>query len=306
MCIRWGVWSTALAILASVTLIAAVRVEATASSDDLAAFITRTMADASAAGFVHVRDVRSGAVLAHVDRSPAGGPDPTLGPDTPQAPLSVIKVLVAAAWLEHGFGETAVQCTRPQRRMLVEEMLVSGCDSAGADMAIQLRRRIGPVQVLDDLRADGVAIRLRADAPDEEWGRVLTLGEEQVPVTPARLSAFFAHIGSRGDDLRLVSAHTRLVTALQGVVARGTAAAIKDALAGTSFVLGGKTGTGPGACADHCNGWFAGLVSDASGGRYVILSFVEGQGLGGGPAARIAAEVAKHLAQPAPSEGSER
>jgi hypothetical protein len=56
------------------------------------------------------------------------------------APLSVIKVYVASIWLEHGFREKVVECApsgnRPLRRMRVEEVLVSGCDSAGAEMAV--------------------------------------------------------------------------------------------------------------------------------------------------------------------------
>jgi beta-lactamase class A len=263
---------------------------------DLASFVKQTMADAEAAGFVHVRDVRTGDVLAHVSRTATGADDPALGADSPVPPLSVIKVLVAASWIQHGLADVPVRCTPASRAMLVDEMIESGCDSAGADMAIELRRRIGGAAVLAELRADGVApLSLRADATDAEWGRVLTLGEEQVPVTPACLSAILARIGRRSDAFLEASARQRLLAALESVAQRGTATSIKDALAGTGWRIGGKTGTGPGQCGDHCDGWFASLVSDPTGGRYVVLAFVKERGHGGGVAATLAAKVASHL-----------
>jgi len=139
-------------------------------------------------------------------------------------------------------------------------------------------------------------LSLRVDATDEEWGRVLTPGEEQVPVTRARLSACLAKIARRADRFLAAPARHRLVVALESVVQRGTATSIKQVLAGTDWHIGGKTGTGPGECGDHCDGWFAGLVSDPTGGRYVVLALVIGSGLGGGAAAKLAAKVALHLA----------
>jgi len=88
----------------------------------------------------------------------------------------------------------------------------------------------------------------------------------------------------------------RLVTALDAVVQHGTAASIKDSLANTAWRIGGKTGTGPGDCGDHCDGWFASLVSDHHGVRYVILVFIRGKGLGGGVAAHSSASLAEYLA----------
>jgi beta-lactamase class A len=257
----------------------------------LEAVIRGALADAGASGFVHVREVRTGDVLAHV-----GAPD--LGADTAVAPLSVIKVFVAASWIEHGFGDLPVGCTGPVKRMLVEGMIASGCDSAGADMAVQLRRRIGAQAVLRDLRAFGITrVTLRPDASDTEWGETLTLGEHDVPVTPAAVSTFLRAVGQGSTAPLTATTSTRLVRALEGVVQDGTASSIRSALAGTGWRLGGKTGTGPGQCGEHCDGWFAGLASDGQGGRYVILSFIRGRGPGGGVAAKTTATVAAYLAR---------
>jgi Penicillin binding protein transpeptidase domain len=247
-----------------------------------------------ASGFVHVRDVRSGEILAHVATSDGDARD--LEIDSFVRPLSVVKVLVAMSWLEHGLGALEVPCSRPLRRMQVDEILVSGCDSAGAEMAVSLRRRIGGSEVLRDLRRFGFRhVALRADATDAGWGAALSLGEEAVAVTPRELSSFFAAIGRGGGALCSAATAGRLRSALEAVVARGTATAIEHVLAGTGWSIGGKTGTGPGQCGDHCDGWFASLLSDRSGGRYAILVFIRGKGRGGGVAAGIASSVAKSL-----------
>src|SRR5579863_9683385 len=65
--------------------------------------------DADADGFIHVRDVKSGEVLVHVT-GPATRTEAPLQADSPLAPLSVIKVFVAASWSEHGFGDSLVTC----------------------------------------------------------------------------------------------------------------------------------------------------------------------------------------------------
>lgn len=160
-----------------------------------------------------------------------------------------------------------------------------------------LRRRIGAGQMLRDLRRYGLQdMTLRPDASDTEWGRVLSLGEDELAVTPQQLSAFFSAIGQGGAKLFLKQTAQRLIAALEGVVQRGTAASIKDALANTGWHIGGKTGTGPGQCGDQCDGWFAGLLSDQHHARYAILVFIRGKGLGGGLAARTAASMAEYLA----------
>jgi len=156
--------------------------------------------------------------------------------------------------------------------------------------------------MLRDLRRYGLdGLSLRPDASNTEWGQVLSLGEEHVPVTPQQLSAFMRVIGQGGAGLFSGRTASRLRAALEGVVQGGSADAIKNALAGTGWRIGGKTGTGPGQCGAHCDGWFASLLSDQDRPRYVILVFIRGRGIGGGLAAQTAATVAEFLVEQRPS-----
>lgn len=251
-----------------------------------------------------MRDVNSGQVV-HV--SADGHQDLASSSQVP--PLSVIKVYLAAEWLEHGFGSLSVDCgaesTVPMRRMLVDEVLITGCDSAAKRMAVILRHKLGSGQMLRELRRYGLhGISLRPDASDTEWAQVLSLGEDHVPVTPQQLSTFMRAIGEGGAGLFSERTALRLRTALEGVVQRGTADTIKDSLAGTGWRLGGKTGTGPGQCGAHCDGWFASLLSDQDRPRYVILVFIRGRGFGSGIAAHTAASIAEYLVERRPSANS--
>ena len=209
---------------------------------------------------------------------------------------------MAAVWLEHGFGSTVVDCKlrsggRPARRMLVDDVLSSGCDSAGAAMANILRRKLGAMEVLRNLRRYGLTdLTLRQDASDAEWGSVLSLGEDELTVTPRQLSAFFRAIGETRPKSFSSETANRLRTALEGVVQHGTASSIKDAIADTGWHIGGKTGTGPGRCGDHCDGWFASLLSDESGPRCVVLVFIRRKGLGGEYRPALPHSIANHLA----------
>jgi cell division protein FtsI/penicillin-binding protein 2 len=151
--------------------------------------------------------------------------------------------------------------------------------------------------MLHELRRYGLSgISLAPDADDTEWGQVLSLGEDRA-VTPKQVSAFMRNIGVGGAGLFSEQTALRLRTALEGVVQRGTADTIKNALSGTGWRIGGKTGTGPGQCGDHCDGWFASLLSDKDKSRYVILVFIQGQGLGSGVAAHAAAAIAEYLVE---------
>jgi hypothetical protein len=297
MSTRWRVFLIAF----SVPLLAGLSWSSSAPPDSpLELFARRTLQDAHATGFIHVREISSGKILAHVSNLENIGSEVQLNVDSPVAPLSVIKVYIAAIWLQHGFGGTSVDCTpssgKPVRHMLFEEVLTSGCDSAGGAMAALLRRKLGSAEVLRELRDFGLeGLTLRSDASDDEWRRVLSLGEEKVPATPNQVSAFFAAIGQGGGKLVSPETADALLKGLEAVLQRGTASGIKDALNNTGWRLGGKTGTGPGECGDHCDGWFASLLSDSHGPRYVILVFMQRRGLGGGLPAQTAASVAKFL-----------
>jgi membrane peptidoglycan carboxypeptidase len=163
-------------------------------------------------------------------------------------------------------------------------------------MAVTLRQRFGAQTVLDDLRRLGLAqLSLTADAPDDRWGRVLSLGEEDVTATAGDVSSFLVAIGRDGDRLMQPATARRLRAAMEQVVQRGTAASISDAFSATNWSIGGKTGTGPGQCGSACDGWFAGLLSEKGSARYTVLAFVRARGRGGVVAAQTAAKLAKHL-----------
>lgn len=257
--------------------------------------------DAHAAGFIDVTEVSSGRQIAYAGLTTTGEDDPSLAVDALVPPLSVIKLFVAAEWLDRGFADVVVECYpsggHALRRMRVEEMLISGCDSAGARMATILRQKLGAETMLRDLRRLGLGhLALRSDASDADWEAALTLGERNVPVTAQEVSAFLRDIARDGGTVISADTARRLRNALDDVVSRGTATSIKNELAGTSWRIGGKTGTGPGDCRDHCDGWFASLASDSQRARYVILAFVRGQGLGSGVAAHATATIARSLA----------
>lgn len=263
-------------------------------------FARETLRESAATGFIHVREVSSGRVLAHVSTVEGSDPEAGFAIDSWILPLSVIKVYLAAEWLEHGFGGTVVDCapsaSKPLRHMRIDDMLISGCDSAAAAMATILRHKLGASKMLWDLRQYGIEyLTLDANASDATWGRVLSLGEDGVLVTPRQVSGFFRAVGRGGPDLLSAQTAEKLRTSLEGVVQYGTASSIRDALINTGWRIGGKTGTGPGECGERCDGWFASLLSDQHRPRYVILVFIKGRGLGGGLSARTAALIAKYL-----------
>lgn len=180
--------------------------------------------------------------------------------------------------------------------MLVDDVLMSGCDSAGGEMASILKRKIGPTEVLSDLHRYGLrALVLTPDASDAEWSSVLSLGEDKVAVAPREVSAFLREIGQGHGGLFSPEMARALRAALDGVVQHGTATGIKNAIVNTRWHIGGKTGTGPGQCGDHCDGLFASLLSEGLDVRYVILVYIRSRGIGGGVAARTAALIANRL-----------
>jgi cell division protein FtsI/penicillin-binding protein 2 len=164
---------------------------------------------------------------------------------------------------------------------------------------------------------------LSAKTKDSEWADTLSLGETNFIVTVLHVSRFLQAVGNKGMLLppvarkevsgggntvsntaaiprRIMQENTaiRLQAAMRDVVQRGSARAIAHALDGTGWQIGGKTGTGPGPAAigPQSDGWFAGLVFDPQGGaRFTVATFVRHGGRGGGNAAMISAQIARHL-----------
>jgi hypothetical protein len=156
---------------------------------------------------------------------------------------------------------------------------------------------------------------------DQEWSAALSIGETHMTITLLQVSRFLQAVGNdgvgcspvamravsdlgRGGDCigaqRIVNAFTakELESAFLDTVKRGTANRIANALAGTGWSIGGKTGSGgrPGAPHDQQDGCFAGLIFDSHGkARFTVATFVKGGGIGGGNAAEISAAVARFL-----------
>lgn len=94
----------------------------------------------------------------------------------------------------------------------------------------------------------------------------------------------------------------KLQAAMIDTVLRGTATGIRGRLGG-EWLIGGKTGTGPGDVRPW-DGCFAGLVFDGNRvARYAVVSYIRRGGRGGGAAAELAAELVKSMLIPAGAPG---
>ena len=156
-------------------------------------------------------------------------------------------------------------------------------------------------------------VRISAETGDAEWAQ-LSIGQGPVDVTVIGVSRFIQAIGNDGvmlpptfemelgadppggERVMSVGVAEKLQEAMVRVVQEGTGRSALPALQGTGWRLGGKTGTAQ-VTGRPDNGWFAGLLFDASGNaRFTVVSFVEGGGPGSGAPTAIAAAVARELA----------
>jgi len=127
---------------------------------------------------------------------------------------------------------------------------------------------------------------------DGDWSSALAIGESHMMITPLHVSRFLQAVGNNGllcapvarrmtksagripdpacgAPTRIVGQATakQLMAAMADAVKRGTAIRIANALAGTGWAIGGKTGTGgrAGQPMNEQDGWFAGLIFDRQG-----------------------------------------
>jgi cell division protein FtsI/penicillin-binding protein 2 len=157
-------------------------------------------------------------------------------------------------------------------------------------------------------------VRIGEGTGAAEWGQI-SIGQGPVDVTTIHISRFVQAIGNGGVLLppslewerasnpptgrRIMGEETagRLQVAMRDVVNRGTGRGALSVLRGSSWKLGGKTGTAqvPGAADD---GWFAGLVFDENDrARYTVVVYLRGGGPGGGRPVAVSAGLARHLEQ---------
>lgn len=165
-------------------------------------------------------------------------------------------------------------------------------------------------------------LRMSENTGDAEWAQ-MAIGQGPVDVTVMGVSRFIQAIGNSGVMLpptleselaedpprgeRVMSEQTarKLMDAMKLVVDQGTARAAAGIIGDTGWDMGGKTGTAQ-VAGRADNGWFAGLLFSPEGEPlYSIVSFVEGGGGGGGAPTRIAARVARDIAQNPPVYGGE-
>ena len=247
-------------------------------------------------GAIVVRDVRSGRIRA------------SLQPDAVLLPLSTVKLLLFASYLEHRRG--LPESIRPSPVTLIAR----GSDNAGRTLSLELRHALGEQVLLQDLARFGFpactsgrpadCTTLGAPAADVDWANSMSLGEAGFRVTPLGMSRFLRAVANDGLDggQRMMRAGTAaaLRAAMLDTVQIGTARRVRDRL-GTAGRLGGKTGTGP-ARAHPYDGIFAGLAFDRRGvPRLAFVTYVRGGGPGGGAAAEISADLSRLALIGAPS-----
>ena len=306
-----------------------------------------------------IQDVSTGALIAFASSSPENARDGQLAPNSPVLPLSLNKLLVAVSWWDHNQPDLVFDCVRqpdpsqpPETvKMSVKEMVVSGCDRPGREIAVALRRSIGTDVLLADLRRFGFDAHpgtspepdfwgevdqtfaahltpalahttLGPKVKDKDWADALSIGESHFVVTVLHISRFLQAVGNGGVMSAPIARRTttlmeqrtqptqvtrrimkettaaRLQEAMREVVQRGSAQTIVDALNGTGWQIGGKTGTGPGPApiGPQSDGWFAGLVFDPKGKpSFTVATYVRHGGRGAGKAASLSAEMARYL-----------
>jgi penicillin-binding protein 2 len=100
------------------------------------------------------------------------------------------------------------------------------------------------------------------------------------------------HVANR---VTIDPAHTRLLlTDLNRVVTRGTAASAFRDFGGSIGDVGGKTGTGQSIATADNHAWFAGVVG-ISDPRYVVVVLIDEGGSGGAVAAPVARQIMQYL-----------
>jgi cell division protein FtsI/penicillin-binding protein 2 len=287
-------------------------------------YARESMQQSGLTAIIAVQDVRTGALVA----SAASRPD-VLDVTTQVLPLSFMKVFLAASWWDHHLPDETFDCVEKNGKeprtlhISVHELLVTGCDLPGKQMALALRRAVGGLAMISDLKRFAMgensrsSTTLRADMNDHEWADTWSIGEANVTVTALDISRFLQAVGNRGVVLRpsarlepssaAVNPEPRrmmreqtaalLRSSLLDVVRRGTAKGSDADLEGTNWRIGGKTGSGPLRPGQELDGWFAGLIFDSRGdARFTVATFVRQGGYGGGNAARLSARVARYLA----------
>lgn len=205
-----------------------------------------------------VQNARTGALVAFAAADPI-----KFDVSTPVPPLSVVKLMLAASWWDHGLPENPEFQDAP--RLSIHEMIVTGSDNFGRRMAARLRKSIGTEQVLADFDRYGFSSHqmisepamegtfwaeppkwqtrlipslaytsLTSTASDKDWEDTLSIGEARFTVTALHLSRFLQAVGNDGVMLRptarikRASQHSKASRVMESQTARKLQAAMRD------------------------------------------------------------------------------
>jgi cell division protein FtsI/penicillin-binding protein 2 len=159
-------------------------------------------------------------------------PNSALAVTSPILPLSVSKVFLAASWWDHEAEAVASKACKSKGCMSdaeVHEMMVTGSDSVGKKLALELKQAVGGEKVLKDLKAYGFPAEtanhstsdenfwgfiepvlrdklipgdaytsVKSNATDEDWASAFSIGESGFSVTLLHVSRFMQTIGNGG------------------------------------------------------------------------------------------------------------
>jgi transpeptidase family protein len=172
-----------------------------------------------------LQNVGTGALVAFAASDPA-----KFNVTTQLLPLSPVKLMAAAAWLEHAGARDA------ENEGLLADSIISGNDNAGRKIAGALRHAAGTEKVLEELARYGFPARERKraeldtafwaelaprwrttliptasyhslgkDTSDKDWEDTLSIGEERFVTTALHLSRFLQAVGNAGIMLPAVA-----------------------------------------------------------------------------------------------------
>jgi cell division protein FtsI/penicillin-binding protein 2 len=170
-----------------------------------------------------MQDVATGALVVFAASKPSA-----LDVSTLVMPLSLSKVFLAASWWDNNMDNNGRAASHTSEKPVnVHEMLVSGSDSSGRQLALALRKSIGVQKVLADFRRYGFSRgesppnrhesfwaevdpqwRKRLTPPqayasidklaDDDWSSALSVGESYMMTTALHVSRFLQGVGNNG------------------------------------------------------------------------------------------------------------
>lgn len=179
------------------------------------------MKEDSLEAIVVIQNVKTGALVAFAASDPA-----KLDVTTASLPLSPVKLLAAASWLDHQDGHNT---NLPEREKVLDASIVSGNDNAGRQIASALREAVGTETLLQDLARYGFPARenemaktdtkfwselaprwrerlvpatsyhsLGKETTTKDWEDTLSIGEVGFVATALHLSRFLQAVGNGG------------------------------------------------------------------------------------------------------------